>query len=294
MNETPELKPLFDPATWDQTCADVTRAMLPFVARFATPVLASHAGGDDHWGTAAYFERPNGNLLLTNEHVLWRVQQDTLAHLLRDCDPPANNRAFLNGLIPITAPFEMTAFPVDAAIARVQTPTWNSVRHCSLAVPDALVAAAHRPVAYEILFCYGFAGQDCPTAFGEVVSRGTGYLCQETPPEMLDESELRGMEFSRLTTSQHFAPDHHFTVEYRPDRATTAAGGRSLPLPPGLSGSLVWNTRFVEATLKNVQWSPSLARVTGLVWGWHSSAARLVATRVEHVRDFVAAKEGAV
>jgi hypothetical protein len=77
-----------------------------------------------------------------------------------------------------------------------------------------------------------------------------------------------------------------FGLDYRPDSAT-ALDGRDLPLPDGFSGSLVWNTRFVEREQNSQPWNVDCAQVTGLVWLWVPDAASLVATRVEYVRSFL-------
>jgi hypothetical protein len=34
-------------------------------------------------------------------------------------------------------------------------------------------------------------------------------------------------------------------------------------------------------------WAPEMARVTGVVWGWATSAACLMVTRSEYVRSFL-------
>jgi hypothetical protein len=34
-------------------------------------------------------------------------------------------------------------------------------------------------------------------------------------------------------------------------------------------------------------WSPKMARVTGVVWGWPSSIGFLIATRAEYIRSFL-------
>ena len=53
-----------------------------------------------------------------------------------------------------------------------------------------------------------------------------------------------------------------------------------------MSGSLIWNTKFVETSLQRRLWSPSDAVVTGLLWSWPEES-RIVATRIEYVRSFL-------
>jgi len=70
-----------------------------------------------------------------------------------------------------------------------------------------------------------------------------------------------------------------------PDRAqSTVERGPCLPLPPGMSGSLVWNTRRVECAQSQRPWPPSEARVTGLMFGWSHCANWVYATKVEYLR----------
>lgn len=57
----------------------------------------------------------------------------------------------------------------------------------------------------------------------------------------------------------------------------------------GMSGSLVWNTRYREVTEKGAQWTPADLRVTGLVWAHTSKAGGFVATPVQHLLEFLRA-----
>jgi hypothetical protein len=62
-------------------------------------------------------------------------------------------------------------------------------------------------------------------------------------------------------------------MHWRPE-ATTSTDGKtsSIPLDPhGMSGSFVWNTRLAEFTGRDETWTPGVARLTGIVWGWDTS-----------------------
>jgi hypothetical protein len=72
---------------------------------------------------------------------------------------------------------------------------------------------------------------------------GTAYLCRETGLPL----------HPRLDRQIHFA------LEYNQDLATKVFGGHDLPDPEGMSGSLVWNTRFVECAM-DVWPGPCVAR----------------------------------
>jgi hypothetical protein len=78
-------------------------------------------------------------------------------------------------------------------------------------------------------------------------------------------------------------------MHWRPE-ATTPTDGKtsSIPLDPhGMSGSFVRNTRLAEFTGRGETWTPGVARLTGIVWGWDTSDRFLFATRIEHVASLL-------
>lgn len=79
-------------------------------------------------------------------------------------------------------------------------------------------------------------------------------------------------------------PNYHFALHYSPDKATSADGNSSLPDPHGFSGSLVWDTKYVACRQSNRKWCPEMAEVTGIAWGWPSSEACILVTKVEHLK----------
>jgi hypothetical protein len=129
---------------------------------------------------------------------------------------------------------------------------------------------AHRTPKGEILFFKGYAGAHSDFRFNHLIANATSYASQEIP--------LPGDD-------PRFDPRFHFALDYRPDLAISLERNRGLPNPHGFSGSLVWNTRFVEVSMADKEWSPHHAVLTGLVWGWPSNAACLVVTRAEYVRS---------
>ena len=53
-----------------------------------------------------------------------------------------------------------------------------------------------------------------------------------------------------------------------------------LPSPDGLSGSFLWDTKYVACGGQN--WDPTLAKVAGVIIGYED--ARLIAVKVELAR----------
>lgn len=58
-----------------------------------------------------------------------------------------------------------------------------------------------------------------------------------------------------------------------------------LPNPQGMSGSLLWDTKFVASMSTGRKWNPELAMVCGLIWGAYRSPEAIVATKIEHLRS---------
>jgi len=57
--------------------------------------------------------------------------------------------------------------------------------------------------------------------------------------------------------------------------------------PAGLSGSLVWNTRYCEANRNGAVWNPEDAVVTGLLRRWDTETKTLLVLRVEQLREWL-------
>ena len=93
----------------------------------------------------------------------------------------------------------------------------------------------------------------------------------------------------QLSDHPEIDPRFHFGLAYLPDQATSVIGDRSLPRPDGMSGSAIWNARFVEARLSDVESSADLAAVTGVVFGWPSGQDAIAATRAEQLLSFLLA-----
>jgi hypothetical protein len=242
----------------NQMLADVCIAMAAHAHRFS---VAIHRVISDDFGepcgTGTYLNIRNNTYLLTNEHVAAFVQLGGLSHQPREGD-------FAHRIV---HPFLAMGPPVDAAVSRIDDESW------ALATKDAVkasrIARTHSTAVHELLFVHGYPGERSRwSAFaGGPISRAVPYLTQEAPlPSELD---------PRVFFALHYSPEHASAVDGK---------GSHLPLPPGFSGSLVWNTRFVE--LNGQGWSPEEAVPTGLVcmWGQGDMTNLILAVRIEIVR----------
>lgn len=123
----------------------------------------------------------------------------------------------------------------------------------------------------ELLTFTGFAGQNVSFHFDHLFAKGTCYTAREI----------------ELPPDNRFSSRFHFGMDYRPDLASSVIGNDALPLPPELSGSTVWNTGFVAARMAGVPWTPELAKVPGVMWGWPSGHACLVARAPSFLRSLL-------
>ncbi|EJL6955072.1 hypothetical protein NMT27_001107 [Vibrio cholerae] len=234
--------------------------------------------GDLH-GTGSYFEVDGQKYLLTCEHVGKYVEGASLC-------------ATFNGSeIAFSLPNTVSAllYPADVAITAITDKTWNLTKHKAQAIPYSLFSEQHLPIHHELMYVAGNPGE----------------LSKIWPAMVVDGVEESGIQHYTTISlmceiQDYFDPimmgdtpqpleDMHFLLPYTPELATYMNDDRESPLPraPGLSGSLVWNTRYREITNSGGIWQPSDARVTGIVWGNSTKAGVLVATPVEYIRRLV-------
>lgn len=252
-------------AEWEHACGAVVRAMQAHVAPTVTAI--SKVITDDEGellGTGSYIETLGKRLLVTNEHNIAALETNSLGLQLH-----GNEHVYrLHNSAPAID------YPVDCAFSLISDQVWSGLPqlqpHSARAIPADNVALAHTPFENELMFFRGFAGVNSTFMFNTLLSSATSYLTRETPLPA-------GWGDSRF----------HFAIHYPPAKAISLDPGRDLPIPKGFSGSLVWNTRYVECTTKDIHWTPEEAQVTGIVWGWPSGTSTILCTRVEHLRSFL-------
>lgn len=227
---------------WDRMCEDVVKKMLEHVKSYTTPiskVIRNDYG--EHWGSGSFVSHNGSRYLITNEHVAKELGSYPLAHQFYDAEC----------VVRITKPMCAKEYPIDLALSRIPDEVWSICNHKSEPISLDRFSVKHDPVKGELLFMVGYSGDRACFYFGTPNSPGTLYLTQEVdfPTDIGDSS-------------------YHFAIHYKPDLVSSIDGStRGLPKPPGMSGSLVWNTRFMEFLQQERVWSPDHSQVTGIVWG---------------------------
>jgi hypothetical protein len=136
--------------------------------------------------------------------------------------------------------------PWDLALLPVNMDAWSDPLNASKAIEIDQIAIAHAPGQTELLTFNGFSGSNVKFYWNTLFAKGTCYTARET----------------ELPQDDRFSTRYHFGLDYRPDLASIINGNEGFPLPPGLSGSTVWNTGFVEAKMRGVTWTPEFTKVT--------------------------------
>jgi hypothetical protein len=142
-----------------------------------------------------------------------------------------------------------------------------------------MISKKHDPADGEILFFQGFPGQNTSLNYEGVTAIPLAYATYE-----IESKEI----IEKFHTD--FDMDFHFSIVYTSTDSVSMNDEDPLSKPPiakGLSGSLVWDTKYVECLRLGKKWSPELARVTGIIWGWDKKNEAIFATRIEHFLDFL-------
>lgn len=237
----------------------VLQEMIEYVKPFVTPISCAITNDSGELaGSGSYIEINGFKYLITNEHVL--ISKNSSSFTYQFC----NN----DSVFKITNPIATKEYPVDIAIVRIENAAWNSCIHDSKAIPECFIDLEHNPVENELIFTIGFSGEQATFGFNTLFTQGTQYLTQEANfPKDYDSSEF------------------HFAIHYLPDQAVSVnINSRGLTDAHGISGSLVWNTKFIECTQNGNEWKADRARVTGIIWGWSTTYGCLKATKTEFLK----------
>ena len=251
--------PAFNASQWAAINAATSSQMLAHVAKFMAPI--SKALAEDHGvhhGTGSFCEFGGKKFILTNEHVAREQATVQLAYTQHGSE----------AVLKILKSFYSLGPPVDVAVSHIEDAIWHTHSKGAQPIPSSRFGLQHAPADGELLFLAGYSGERSVFGYDQLNSRGTPYLTQECS-----------------YTGDGFDPAYHFAIHYNPAGATRIDGkSGGLPKPDGLSGSLVWNTRVVEMLTSGQPWTPDAAYVTGIVWGWPTDSACLVATKVEQMQ----------
>lgn len=248
------------PAEWEKICDQVTDAMLVHTKPFVSP-LSSETDEEVRLIGTGTFVQGNKLRILTCEHV---AREQPIHFRFKGSD-----RVFLQD-----APWTSEKNPIDAAFSELKKCHWNACNHQSNAIPLNRFARSHATSSQaELLFFHGYAGENAAHAFGVHNANGTGYCTQEKKDS--GDAEI-------------------FELFWEPENTQLSSGtpssaGRQMlfEVAGGFSGSLVWNTRYVEVTSLGREWTPDDAVVTGLLRRWDEKTKTLLVWRAERFLEWL-------
>lgn len=249
------------PDEWNTAQQHVIDAMLERTRPFTTPLTREIETTVQLEGSGSYVEIGGKRLMLTCEHVAIRQPLD-----FRFCGS--------DKVYGYRGKWTMAPHPVDIAFGLPINKEWAAVSHHAQTIPYARFAEKHQVCEQaELLFFRGYAGENARYGFGIHQALATGY-CSQEKEESGDGSifeifwEPENTQFSSGTSAEA-------RIAIRSDD------------PGGMSGSLVWNTRYLETRESGRNWSPDDAVVTGLLRRWDEKTKTLLVYRVEHVRTWL-------
>tara|TARA_R100000501_G_C2630688_1_gene126173 strand:- start:5867 stop:6649 length:783 start_codon:yes stop_codon:yes gene_type:complete len=246
---------------WVAIQSSVTDAMLAHTTPFGTPLGTASDTSVRLIGSGAYVTREDRRLLVTCEHV---ARETPIHYRFHGSDNVFEHREI----------WTMDPPPIDAACTVINDNAWMSSDHSAAAIRYERFATCHKIVEpAELLFFRGYAGENAHYAFGVHETNASGYCTQEK--KGTGDQEI----FELLWEPQH--------TEFTSGTTSQAKSAVRFDDARGFSGSLVWNTRYLEVTKTGRSWSPDDAVVTGLLRRWDQQTKTLLVWRVEHLKRWL-------
>jgi hypothetical protein len=265
---------------WDERCADVTNSMQKYVGLFVTPLsMSEQYGFGIAWGSATYVPGGDGyTYIMTASHCITDLPPSgKLAHLpMSDGDAGGHYVAATNMAT-------LSTDDVDAAGIAIP-PILPFQPFPQRIVPAASVGEKFCAVNGELLFWMGFPGYNLerndPVVPDLLKKTVFGHLNLPMKPMLSQEIQSRFIH-PRFDASLHIAVHYPLDGKSAADNSSVR-----LPMPKGMSGSAIWDTKYVATLDAGGEWSPEQAEICGIVWSYIDDPGPgvVLATKIEHVR----------
>jgi hypothetical protein len=161
----------------------------------------------------------------------------------------------------------------DVAFAPIDAMNWSQISGRACPLPISRFAIRHAPAALELLFFRGIAGENATVTGWGANGILTGYGSQEKPGT--GDAQLFEILWSAGKATVTTGTDREVRDRFQQGDSR------------GFSGSLVWNTRFVELGRDLSTWSPDDAVVTGIARRYDEKTGTILAWRIEHLSDWL-------
>jgi hypothetical protein len=268
---------LMTPEEWKEKCADISKHMTQYVADFVTPISVSEDSDYGYaWGTGTYVSGLSQPWILTAEHVAAGPKDAAaLGHL------PVKGDYY--HLVSGTGP--ASAYPIDGALLPIGS---SSMPATNRIVPSHLISASFSAVTDEILFWFGYPGfaVNRHDPMSPAKRRAVLFETLNVPSFPMAGQLLASAKISHCA----FDPTFHVGVHY-PHSVFRAQDSELIDSAKanGMSGSALWDTKYVATMRNKGQWRPDLAEICGVVWGALDDPEIVLATKIECIRAAFAA-----
>lgn len=257
---------------WEQLYNEIFKPLSNLIVKSTTSIskLKNDNAAYAH-GTGSYIKYKNDIFLITNQHVVTGGLEHYLSHI------PGPTDHYM-----VCKKFCARKYPYDIALMKL-TDYWSKATKIAF---DDKFDDKFQPVENEFLFWVGYPGTT---------------LTRHDP---ITETSIRSVYFDVLNSPAipflttvnnnfnsigvEFDEDHHFAINY-PENGSIGNKVimKSLPNPRGLSGSLVWDTKFIKTIKDGKEWSPSLSKICGIIWADYPKTEVIFATKVETMNKII-------
>lgn len=219
-------------------------------------------------GTGNYISYDNNVYLITNEHVVRDGCNSYLHHI------PNLNYEYIR----CANPFLTIKQPIDLGVMRT---TEHFHENSKLPFQNDF-DVKYQPVEGELFFWIGFPGtilsrHDIPTK----EKTRTAYFETLNSPAVPFLTAIE-KNFDKIGTK--FLDEFHFALKYPEEtKVNEEIIFSTLPNPQGLSGSFVWDTKYIKSKKEGINWNYNLAKICGILWYDNSTQNVLYATKIEKI-----------
>lgn len=229
----------------------------PFITTIGRP-LSDDEG--DFVGSGAFMTFGGQTFLVTAAHVINRAEDRALSGRAVFSNGSGKPVQFISGPVFRDLELDLAVSPVT-----LEPPPDSTRKSC----PESLIASRAGTLC-DFLFVHGF-----PSARSRY-SRIGPCIHSETLPFGTSSVE---------PTWPDFDPAVHFAVGFTPQYTEFSDGTNAdIPLPDGMSGCPVWNTRRAEV---GDSWKVNDARIVGVIHRFDQEGQCLIGTKIECLHDLI-------
>jgi hypothetical protein len=277
-NSNPQFEIMRKPNVPEQSMIEKQRIMMDVVSQLKEhtgPSLSKICGARSEdtgelVGSGTVVELRGKPYLLTAEHVAKQLFAENTDGSRKFPEGLCHSLDYGEQMAWIPFPWFTWPTPKDIAATRIDPVVLEATR----VVPLKATRFADNTDSLndDLYFIHGWPGKE--SRFTTFFDRG-----------VVSTSQPYGGWLTNKSSWPQFDPKVHFAITYPMTELIDEHGQPAkLPLPGGMSGSLIWKSNRVGA---KSGWTPEMATVAGLAHRFDESEQCLIATRIEYVKGLL-------